>query len=117
MALFGTFSLFNLVQTASLLLIYLFLIVVSVVAASAIANSSLIASGIGFGMMIFYSSIWGLIPKIEDFSPAFIISNYKEVVLNGWNGDFLPSVLTSIVLMIVTVSVALASFKRQEIER
>lgn len=116
-ALFGSFSFSHVGEMMLLTLVYLFLVIVSVLLASSIANSSLLASGIGFGFMIFFGAIWDLIPGIKNVSPGYIIGHYKQVAQSGWNIDFLWPALVSIGLMVLMVMLAVMIFRRQEIER
>jgi ABC-2 type transport system permease protein len=116
-AIFGSFSFWMLVQLAVMLLLLLALMVATLIFASVISSSALVASGIGFFGYIFYVGIWDLIKPIKDYSPGYIVSNYKVIVESGWNKDFLGPALVSIGMTALLLWLSVYFFKRQEVER
>lgn len=102
----------------SLLLLFNLLFISSVtLMGSAISKSTIAAAGIGFAGMILFGTIAGYIKPISKYAPDYIIRHYTELISNGWDIKFLPSAITSIILIFVFVIVSILVFKRQEVER
>lgn len=116
-AVFGSFSLLRFIELAILMLVFMVLMVCTLIFTSVISSSGLIASGLGFLGYIVYVGIWGLFGAIKDYSPGYVISNYKVVVEHGWNKDFLWPALVSVGLSIIWLWLAVYIFERQEVER
>lgn len=115
--LFGSFSIVNYLWLCLFLLIFLFLILAVTIFFSAMANTQITAVGLAFLTTIVFTTVIGYIKKLTDYSPSFVVSNYKELMESGKVADFLPSALTSLGLIVLLTIGAIYVFKRQEIER
>lgn len=116
-SLFGTFSLTNLVWLTIFLLIFLILILALTVFSSVVSGSQVGAAGLAFVISIIFTTVVGYIKKLSDYSPSYVLSNYKDLMIDGKIRDFLPSVSVSITLIILLMMAAVVLFKKQEVER
>jgi len=116
-SIFTSFSLANYAWLSLFLLIWLLVIYALTIFSSAIARSQLIGAGIAFAISIVFTTVVGYISAISDYSPSFVISNYKDLMANGSLSPFLPSLYTSLGIIIVLVVAAVTLFSKQEVER
>ncbi len=116
-SLFGAVNLGNFVVLCLLLLINILVLTTFTLLGSTIAKSTIGAAIIGFVGMILFNTVVGYIKPISKYSPDFITKHYTELITNGFDAKFLPSAITSIILIIVLTLISIYSFKRQEIER
>jgi len=116
-SVFGDFDLGRFTIISLLLLVYLLFISSVTLMGSAISKSTIAAAGIGFAGMILFGTIAGYIKPISKYAPDYIIRHYPELLSNGWDIKFLPSAITSIILIFVFVLISIYVFKKQEVER
>jgi len=114
---FMAFNFGNFAIMAGAILLYILMIAALTILASTIANSTLIAGGIGFISYIFFGAVFSLINGIKDYSPNLIFSQYHEVINGGWSTDLTRPTILTVVLIILSITLAIILFKRQEIER
>ena len=113
----GVFNAGNFLELATLLWVYLLLITAVVVFASAIASSTIGAVAIGFVGLIVFGSITSVVQLTEKYSPGFVLGNYKDIVTDGFNHSALAPTVTSLILIIIFMLVAVLMFRNQEVER
>jgi len=116
-SLFSNFSLANYAWLILFLLVYLLTILAVTIFFSTISKSQIMAVGLAFFGSIIFTTIIGYIKAISDYSPAYIVANYKDLMLDGKFANFLPSFYTSIGIIIVLVVLSIIFFQKQEIER
>lgn len=114
---FTGFNFINFFLMASLVLLYVLMIVSITILASTFVKNSVSAAGIGFAVFILFSSIFGFIKSFSDFSPNFIFSHYKELLSSGWDKIFIWPTLINIAIIFVAIYFAVLIFSHQEIER
>lgn len=115
--LFGSFSLVNFIWLSFFLLIFLTLILAVTIFFSTVSKNQITAAGMALLVSILFTTVFGLIKQISDYSPTYVMSNYKALILEGKIVDFLPSALTSVGLILILVLGAIFLFRKQEIER
>ena len=113
----GGFVIANFLELALLLWIYTLLITVIVIFASAVAASTISAVAIGFAGMIIFGSITSMVHLTEKYSPGFVLTNYKDIVADGFSRSFMAPSIVSLVLITIFIVLSVLSFKNQEIER
>ena len=116
-SIFGAFSLSNFSIMSVLLLLNVLMILSITMLASTFTRNALSAAGIGYAIFIFIDIIFGLVRKITKYSPNYTFSNYKTLISDGWNGDFILPMLITLSITIVSVILSVALFRNQEIER
>lgn len=116
-SILGNFNAENFIILATLLLLYLILVATITICASAIFNSTILAVAIGFAGMIIFGSVTSMIHVTQKYSPGFILSNYKEVVSSGFLKTCLAPTITSLILVLIFILLAIIVFRRIEIER
>lgn len=114
---FASFNLLNFMVMAVNVLLYILMIVSVTILASTVVKNSIAAGGIGFVSFILFGTIFSLIEPIKKFSPNTIFSNYKDLVVNGWNNDLFWPLIVIVSVIIISMIVAIVVFRRQEIER
>lgn len=116
-SVFGAFATSSFLELALLLWVYLILISSIVICASAIANSTIGAVAIGFVGMILFGSITSIVHFTEKYSPGFVLGGYKDIVTDGFNHSALAPTVTSLILIMIFMIVAVLMFRNQEVER
>jgi ABC-2 type transport system permease protein len=116
-SLFGTFSTTNFAMLSLFILIFLWLVTAITILASTIAGSQISAVALAFISEIVIISLAGYIKGISDYVPGYLFNNYKELMLKGNYLDFLPSVIVSLALILLSLIASIALFSKQEIER
>ena len=116
-SLFGSFDFWRFAFVAILILINLLFISSVTLLGSAITRSTIAAAGFGFAGLIIFNTLIGYIKPIAKFAPDYIIRHYSDLINNGWSNNFLPPAITSIVLIIISILLAINIFKNQEVER
>lgn len=114
---FASFSLTNFAIMAGNVLLYIIMIAAITLLASTVVNNTLLAGGIGFAGYMFFGVIFGLVDAIKAYSPSLILSNYKDVVMNGWSSDLTKPIILMVILIVISVSLASMVFQHQEVER
>ena len=114
---FGSFSLGNFVLVSLLILLSVLMVLSITIFASTFVGNELSAAGIGYGSYIVIDLTFGLVKKITKYSPNYIFSNYKSLITNGWNRDFIVPALAALFVIFVTVTAAVLLFQKQEVER
>lgn len=114
---FGSFSLTNFSLMALSLLVFLLTVFAVTLFFSTIANSQIVAAGLAFVVSIIFTTVIGYIRAISNYSPSYIVSNYKDLMASGNFSGFLPSLYASIIIIIILVYLSIALFNKQEIER
>ena len=115
--LLGDFSFLNFVWLVIFLLIFLIVILAVTIFFSTISKNQITAAGMALLVSIVFTTIFGLIKQIANYSPTYIVSNYKNLMTDGKIADFLPSAFTSVGLIIILIAGAVYIFQKQEIER
>lgn len=116
-SLFVGFNPFRFLIVSLLALIYVLLIVTVTIFTSTVVRSAAIAGVIGILSSIILGSVLSAIPATADYSPGFIMSNYRQLMLKGWSFEFLPPLIVSGMIILTLVYFAAHIFQRQEIER
>jgi ABC-2 type transport system permease protein len=116
-SLFGDFNLVNFVWLMLFLLIFLLTIFAVTLFFSTISGSQIMAAGLALATSIVFTSVLGYIKAISDYSPSYIISNYKDLMTMGDLNQFFPSLYTSLAVIIALVILSISLFSKQEIER
>lgn len=116
-SLFSSFSLANYAWMVLFLLVYLITILAVTIFFSTISKSQIMAVGLAFFVTIIFTTIIGFIKSISDYSPTYIIANYKDLMLDGKYANFLPAFYASLGIIIVLVVLSIFFFQKQEIER
>lgn len=116
-SVFSSFDFINFSMMAGNVLLYILMIISITILASTIVKNSIAAGGIGFICYILFGTIFSLSGAIKDYSPNMIFSNYKDVVIHGWNQDLLIPLLVIIFVMMLSITTAIIIFRIQEIER
>jgi ABC-2 type transport system permease protein len=116
-SIFGSFSLVNFILLSLLLLLSVLMVLSITMLASTFVGNGLSAAGIGYGTYILIDIIFGLVKKITKYSPNYILSNYKDLITNGWNSNFAIPAIIAIVVLILSLSTSIALFQRQEVAR
>ncbi len=116
-SIFGSFSLPNFVFLA-VALHFLFSVVLALaIFSSTIANTQIIAIAVAFFVEIISLAVLPYIDAIKNYLPTYVLSNYKEMMINGGFHNFMPSIYTSLILIFLFVAGSILIFNRQEIER
>jgi ABC-2 type transport system permease protein len=115
--LFGTFSFANFSLLALLLLVYMLFITATTILCSTFTSSQIVSAFIAFGVEIVIVSILGLVQSIKKFLPGHVLSFYKDIFTGIKTGEYLPSLLVSIGLIILWMILSIVVFRKQEIER
>jgi len=113
----GSFSLLNFALLSLSLLIYILFILAITLFFSVISKTQVMAIGLTFFSEIIFVTIFGYIAKLRNYSPGFVLNNYKQLISEGSFLDFLPSAISSLLLIAVLLLLSLYFFKKQEIER
>jgi ABC-2 type transport system permease protein len=116
-SLFGQFSAVNFIWLVVFTLVYLILIEALTIFFSAISSSQILAVGLAFVTEIVFATAISYIKKAADYSPTYILSNYKHLMENGNFADFLPSAAISVAVIVLLAAAAAYLFQNQEIER
>jgi ABC-2 type transport system permease protein len=117
MSVFESFSISNFAWLSLFLLVWLLVIFTLTLFSSAVAKSQLIGAALAFGISIVFTTVVGYISALNKYSPSYVISNYKDLMSNGDFHPFLPSLYTSLGIIIVLIVLAVALFSKQEVER
>jgi ABC-2 type transport system permease protein len=114
---FEKFSFANFSIMATVVLLYILMVVGITIFASTIVNSSILAGGIGFVSYIIIGTLFSLIGRIAKYSPNRIFSNYQDIISHGWNsGFFIPLMIIFLIILISIIS-SVTTFQKLEIER
>ena len=113
----GTFSLVNFALLALFLLIFILFILSITLFFSVIAKTQVMAIGLAFLTEIVFVTVFGYVEKVKDYSPSYVLNNYKDLMAKGNFSDFLPSAIVSLIVIILLFLFSLYFFRRQEIER
>lgn len=116
-SIFGAFSAAHFVIMAAAIFLYILLIVSVTLCGSAFTRTTVAAAGIGFVGMIVFSTVTSAIKSVSRFSPDFITRHYSDIMNSGWDSKFLPSIITTVILIIIFILISVFSFKNQEVER
>ena len=116
-SIFGSFDKSNYAWLVLFLLIFLLAIFAVTLFFSTVSYSQIMAAGLSFVVSIVFTTIIGYIKVISDYSPSYIISNYKELMTGGNYAQVLPSFYVSLGIIILLVIVSIILFSRQEVER
>lgn len=116
-SIFSSFAFGNFALLSFLILLYFLFIVSITMFGSVISKSTISSALIGFVGLIIFGTIVGSIGKISKYSTSYVLSNYKNIVESGWNKDFLPSVIVTLILIVLSFILSIYFFQRQEIER
>jgi len=116
-SIFTSFSLINFSLLTLCVLIFLILILSLTIFASTIASSQILAAGLSFLIQIVLLTILPLSAKIKNYLPGYFLDHYKDLMANGQIHDFVPSILISLVLIVLLTLASILLFKKQEIER
>jgi len=114
---FAYFNALNFAIMAGNVLVYILMIVSITILASTFVKNSIAAGGIGFVSYILFGTIFDFFEPLKKFSPNTIFSTYKDVVAHGWNVDLLLPLLFMFSIILLSTLLAIAIFRRQEIER
>ncbi|MCX6728980.1 MAG: ABC transporter permease subunit [Candidatus Saccharibacteria bacterium] len=114
---FASFNFLNFAIMAGNVLLYILMIAAVTILASTVVKNSIAAGGIGFVVIILFGTIFSLIEPIKKYSPNTIFSNYKDLVVHGWNNDLFWPLIVIISVIIISIVVSILVFKGQEIER
>jgi ABC-type transport system involved in multi-copper enzyme maturation permease subunit len=115
-SLFGSYPIVNFIIVAVLVLIYILLILSATLSISAMVSNSFLAAGGAIFFFFLINIFSALFEKFNIYNPVYILGNYQSILKNGWNNDFLPSSIVSIILIFVFIFIAIISFQRQEID-
>ncbi len=116
-SLFSAFSLINFVLLTIFMLIYLMVICALTIFFSTINTNPIVAVAQAFFVEIIFATAISYFKKAADYSPTYVLSNYKILMEQGNYTDFLPSAIISIVIIIFFVLLSIFLFQRQEVER
>lgn len=116
-SLLGAFSVANFSWLVLVLFIYLGLIATITIFMSTIAGNQISAVGLAFFAEIILFTLLDYIKSIKHFLPGYALGHYKEIMADGRMGDYLPSILVSLGLIILFTIFSIAIFKKQEVER
>jgi ABC-2 type transport system permease protein len=116
-SIFGNFSAVNFLMLSFLVLTFLWLVTAITILCSTVTSSQISAVALAFISEIVIVSLAGYIKAIENYVPGYLFSNYKELMLKGNYLDFLPSVVVSLALILLSLITSIALFSKQEIER
>jgi ABC-2 type transport system permease protein len=114
---FATFNAFNFAIMAGNVLLYILMIVSITILASTFVKNSIAAGGIGFVSYILFGMVFDFFEPLKKFSPNTVFSSYKDIVAHGWNSDLLLPLLFMLSIILLSMLLAIAIFRRQEIER
>jgi ABC-2 type transport system permease protein len=117
LSLLGPFSIINFIWLCLFVLIFLTLTLSVTIFFSVLTNNQVAAAGISFLASILFTTIINYIKVLADYSPSYIISNYKTLMENGNISNFLPPAIASLCLILILVIASISLFKNQEIER
>ncbi|MFA7243676.1 MAG: ABC transporter permease subunit [Patescibacteria group bacterium] len=115
--IFGSFSFALFSLLASIFFVYLLFITATTILCSAFTSNQIVAAFISFGIQIVITIILSLIKEIKKILPGNIMTNYKDIFTGLSPHDYLPSLITTIAIIILFMIISIFIFKRQEIER
>jgi ABC-2 type transport system permease protein len=116
-SIFGSFSLTSFAWLSLFVLVYEIFLAVLAIFFSTFSKNQIMSVGLSFMTVILAIPLLGYIRKIENYLPGKIFTNYKEIFTNNHISDFLPSVITTIIISVVLIFASIYLFKKQEIER
>jgi len=116
-SLFTSFSITNFALVTLLLLLSVLMVLSFTIFIGTIVRNALLAAGIGYGADILLDITFGLVKKITKFSPNYIFANYKTLISNGWNNNFVIPAIIAFIVIVLSILAAVALFNKQEIER
>lgn len=114
---FQSFDFGNFILMATLALVRLLVVVSLTILFSSFASSAILAGVGGLVGMILLETVWGLIKSVKAYSPNMLMSEYQNIVANGWNHNLLIPLLISLFMIAIFIMSAIFIFKKQEIER
>ncbi len=114
---FDVFNFLNFMIMTGNILLYILMIVSVTILASTVVKNSIGAGGIGFVVFILFGTIFSLFEPIKKYSPNTIFSNYKDLVVHGWNNDLLLPIVVILLVILASMVSSVLVFRRQEIER
>ena len=82
--------------------------------ASAALRSSVAAAGVGFAFLLI-GAILGALPGIGRFMPGALSTHARALALGGADPDVAAAVLVAIAVVVASLVLAWASFRRQEL--
>lgn len=97
--------------------LYMVSIITLTILSSVVSKNVITAIALGFLVYFIFGTVFGLIPNISDYSPAYILSNYKDLMLNGWSNKFLVTSIVNVLISVIAVVSSIYIFKNQEVER
>lgn len=116
-SIFGNFSLINFFWLSLFILVFILLIMSITIFCSVLTSNQIIAAALAFFIEIVLITILGYVDTITKYLPGYILGNYKDLMVNGQISNFLPSVFTSVGLILLFAIFSILIFRRQEIER
>lgn len=116
-SVFGSFSFGRFAVMSALSVLFLLVITALTLLGSAWTRSSIKAAGFSFLVFVIISITAALLPKYGKFYPSYIYSNYRDLMLHGWKGEYIYQVWSSLAIIAISVILAIWLFSRQEVER
>ncbi|MCX6808790.1 MAG: ABC transporter permease subunit [Candidatus Berkelbacteria bacterium] len=116
-SIFGNFDLASFARLSLFLFLYLVIIYSVTIFFSSISKNQIAAAGLSFLFLIIITIILSLFSKIINYLPSYILGHYKDIFDAFSLQNFLPSILTEIILVFILVISSVQIFKQQEIER
>jgi ABC-2 type transport system permease protein len=117
LSVFGNFSAWNFAVMCGNVLLYILMLISITILASTIVKNSIAAGGIGFVCYILFGTIFDFFEPLKKYSPNTIFATYRDIVEKGWDSDLLWPIIVMITVIILSVLLSIAIFRRQEIER
>jgi len=116
-SLFESLNFANYTYLTLFLLVFLLTIFCVTLFFSTISKSQIMSAGLSFVISILFTTVVGYIKSISDYSPSYVISNYKDLMAGGNLHLFLPSFFASLIIIVLLLLLSVISFSRQEVER
>lgn len=114
---FTTFSFVNFFLATLTLLIYVLTIAAVTIMVSSFVSNSIVAGCIGFVFYLLMGLAFNFSEAAQNLSPNTIITEFQNIAQKGFTGNLLPPILTMTAIIILSVTLSVTVFRRQEIER
>jgi ABC-2 type transport system permease protein len=115
--LFGEGSFNSVAILFVLLFLFLQLITNISILISSISSSQIASAAISFIIYILIVTLLPFIKSTSDYLPDFVLRNYKDIFTGFSFGDFMPSIVLTILCIFIIPVVSVMLFQNQEIER
>ena len=113
----GSFSFINFCIVMLCSLLYILMIVYVTIFFSTVMKNTITSAIMGFVFIFISSLVFSLIEAFKPYSPSLIMSNYKDVIVNGFSNDLIKPIIVCLVIILISIVSSIFFFRKQEVER